>query len=445
LRDRSDQAQVFELKWFGSSGIRGVAFEEFTMDLACRIGRAVGADHKDVVIGRDARLTGQVFSSAVSAAMMSAGADVCDVGLLATPSLAYAARGRKCGVMITASHNPSEYNGIKLWNPDGSSFDTEQMEGIEAKMERGVPESDWKSVGHLSEDRNAVADHKRRILSNVGKAKLSVVVDCANGPAALITPQVLGEMGCRVITLNGALDGSFPGRPAEPTEENLSSLKEQVWKAGADLGIAHDGDADRMVAVDDRGRFVGGDLLLKIFAKELGAKSMVAPVDATMLLDDWFGPRLYRTRVGDAFVSEKVKERGADFGGEPSGTWVFPKISLCPDGIFAAAKLAEICSGKPLSEIVDGTPSLPMVKETIKFDQSKRKTIQSGLERSISSVRSCGVDATDGFRLRFEDGWALIRLSGTEPKMRIVVEARSSDRAKDIMASMKEVARRALS
>ena len=433
------------MKWFGSSGIRGVAFDEFTLDLACRIGGAVGSNHKDVIIGRDARLTGQVFSSAVSAALMGAGADVCDVGVLATPTLAYAARGKKCGVMITASHNPPEYNGIKLWNPDGSSFDTKQMESVEAMMERGAPEADWRSVGHMSEYRNAIADHKSRILSNVGKAKLSVVVDCANGPASLITPYVLGEMGCKVTTLNGTLDGTFPGRPAEPTDENLSSLKEQVIKAGADLGIAHDGDADRMVAVDDKGRYVGGDILLKIFAKELGVKSMVAPVDATMLLDDWLPGKLYRTRVGDAFVSEKVKERKADFGGEPSGTWIFPKISLCPDGIFAAAKLAEICSGRKLSTLVDTTPTLPMLKETIKFDQSKKLSIQSALDRNIQSVSSAEVDTTDGFRLRFEDGWALIRLSGTEPKMRVVVEARSSDRAKVIMASMKEVARRSLS
>jgi len=432
------------LKWFGSSGIRGVVFKEFTLDLAYKVGRAVGSSYKDVVIGRDARLTGQIFSSAVSAVLMSAGADVRDVGILATPTLAYAARKRKCGVMITASHNPPEYNGIKLWNPDGSSFDTKQMDGVESRMEEDAPEADWKSVGHLSEGKEAVTEHRERILSIVGRAKLSVVVDCANGPASLITPYVLSEMGCTVSTLNASLDGSFPGRPAEPAEENLSSLKEEVRKAGADLGIAHDGDADRMVAVDDRGRYVGGDLLLKIFAKELGAKSMVAPVDATMVLDDWYGNKLYRTRVGDAFVSEKVKERNADFGGEPSGTWVFPKISLCPDGIFAAAKLAEICSKSRLSELVDKTPSLPMLKETIRFDQSKKGIIQTGLKKNIQSIRSAETDVTDGYRLRFEDGWALIRLSGTEPLMRVVVEARSSDRAKDIMASMKEVARRSL-
>ena len=433
------------MKWFGSSGVRGIAFQEFTLDLAYRIGISIGSMHSDFVIGRDARLTGQLFSSAISAALMSAGADVCDVGVVTTPTLAYAARKRECGVMVTASHNPPEYNGMKLWNPDGSSFGTSQMESVESRMEKGVREADWKSVGHLSSYPGAIEDHKNRILSIIRGAELSVVVDCANGPASLITPKLLREMGCKVFTINGEINGLFPGRPAEPTEENLESLKEQVRKKKADIGIAHDGDADRMVAVDDEGRYVGGDLLLKIFAKELGAKSMVAPVDATMLLDDWFGKRLYRTRVGDAFVSEKVKQRKADFGGEPSGTWVFPKVSMCPDGIYAAAKLVELCSEKRLSEIVDALPSLPMLKETIRFDSSKRKAIQSRLGKSVSSIKAIDVDDTDGFRLSFKDGWGLIRLSGTEPIMRIVVEARSSDRAKAIMSSMKEAARRSLS
>lgn len=433
------------MKWFGSSGVRGVAFEDFTLELAIKIGAATGTKHKDTVIGRDVRLTGQIFSSAVASALMSVGADVCDVGIVTTPTLAYAARDRDCGVMITASHNPPEYNGIKLWNPDGSSFDTRQIEEIESVMIKGARAADWRHVGSMTEDQNATAEHKERILSFSGKSEIKVVVDCANGPASLLTPFVLGEMGCDVVTMNGQLDGRFPGRPGEPTMENLSSLQKAVIKLGADLGIAHDGDADRMVAIDDKGRYAGGDALLKVFAKELGAKSIVAPVDATMLLDDWFGKKLYRTRVGDAYISEKVKQTSADFGGEPSGTWVFPKMSLCPDGIFAAAKLVEICADRKLSELVDGIESLPMLKETINFESSRREGILSKLEKNISSMRASEVDRTDGFRLQLKDAWSLIRLSGTEPKMRIVVEARSMDRAKEIMSSMKDMAMRCLS
>ena len=432
------------MRWFGSSGVRGVAFDDFTLELASQIGSAVGEKHKDVVIGRDARLTGPVFSYAVSSALMSVGADVCDIGIVTTPTLAYAARGKSCGVMITASHNPPEYNGIKLWNPDGSSFDTDQMVETESRMIKGARPADWKSVGSISMETNATLDHKKRILSLVGKSKIKVVVDCANGPASLITPQLLEEMGCEVTTLNAQLDGSFSGRPGEPTEENLSALKTAVVKQVADLGIAHDGDADRMVAIDDKGRYAGGDILLKVFAKELKAKSMVAPVDATMLLDDWFGKKIFRTRVGDAFISEEVKKRNADFGGEPSGTWVFPRISLCPDGILAAAKLVEICSERKLSSLVDAVPNLPMLKETFKFESSKREAILSNLKKDISSMKALDVDTTDGLKLRFNDGWALVRLSGTEPKMRIVVEARSVERAKEIMTSMKEIAKRCL-
>jgi phosphoglucosamine mutase len=428
------------MRYFGSSGIRGIAYKEFTLDLASRIAFATASRYRDVVLGRDARLTGEAFASAIAASLMSGGAEVCNVGIVTTPTLAYASRSRDCGVMVTASHNPPEYNGIKLWNPDGSSFDTRQMEEIESLMDRELPAADWKSVGTMTEDKNAISEHMSAILSRVGEARLKVVVDCANGPAALITPFVLERMGCRVITLNAHLDGRFPGRPPEPVEENLSSLRNAILSLKADLGIAHDGDADRMVAIDDKGRYAGGDVLLKLFARELGVKSVVAPVDATMLLEDWFGQNVYRTRVGDAYVSEMVKQRGAMFGGEPSGTWVFPEISLCPDGIFAAAKLVEICAKKKLSELIDSLPSFPMLKETLRFDQSKRDTILANLEREIASMGLSGVDRTDGFRLSFEDGWALIRLSGTEPKMRIVVEARTVERAKEILAKMKSIA-----
>ena len=430
------------MKWFGSSGVRGVVFDDFTLELASKIGMATGAKYKNIVLGRDARSTGQVFSSVVASALMSVGAEVCDVGIVTTPTLAFAARKRDCGVMITASHNPAEYNGIKLWNPDGSSFGTAQMEEIESSMEKRIKFSDWKSVGSLSRDDNATSEHLKSILSFVGSSKLKIVVDCANGPASLITPYVLEEMGCKVITLNAQLDGSFPGRPAEPTEENLASLKEAVVKLKADLGIAHDGDADRMVAIDDKGRFVSGDTLLKLFAKEIGARNIVVPVDATMLLEDWLGKRVFRTRVGDAFISEKVKQRKADFGGEPSGTWIFPKISYCPDGIFAAAKLAEICAKRKLSKIVDSLPSYPMIKETVPFKQSDRRRVLFNIEKQISSMKYVRVDKIDGYRLRFDDGWALIRLSGTEPKIRIAVEARTNKRAEYLMTLMRQIARR---
>jgi len=435
---------VFALKWFGSSGIRGVAFRDFTIDLAMKIGFATGAKYRDIVMGRDARLTGQLFSCAVSSAIMSVGASVCDVGIVTTPTLAYSARDRDCGIMITASHNPPEYNGIKLWNPDGSSFGTEQMEEVERGMERVPSPTKWEDVGGLSHRNDAISDHMSRILSIVGKANLKVVVDCANGPASLITPQLLRDMGCDVTAINDELDGRFPGRPGEPTEENLAALREIVRREEAQLGIAHDGDADRMVAVDDRGRYAGGDVLLKLFARETDASSIVVPVDATMLLDDMFGDDLHRTRVGDVYISEKIKETGADFGGEPSGTWVFPNISLCPDGIFAAARLVEICADRKLSDIIDSIPTLPMMKDTIKFPQEIREQITSNLGTEIRSIAAKKIDMTDGYRIELEDGWGLIRLSGTESKIRIVAEARDDNRAKEILAQLKDVVGRCM-
>lgn len=428
------------MRYFGSSGIRGIAFKEFTLELASKVGSAISSRYGDVALGRDGRLTGEIFSAAISAALMSGGANVCGIGISTTPTLAFAARDKDCGIMVTASHNPAEYNGIKLFNPDGSSFDNRQMEEMESLIEKELPSADWRSVGKTTEDRNATPNHMKAILSRVGEANLKVVVDCANGPASLITPFVLEKMGCKVVTLNAHIDGRFPGRLPEPSKENLSSLRNALLHLKADLGIAHDGDADRMVAIDDKGRYAGGDVLLKLFAKELGVRSIVAPVDATMILDDWFGSKLHRTKVGDAFVSERVKQTGAEFGGEPSGTWVFPSISLCPDGIFAAAKLVELCATKKLSEMIDSLPALPMLKETLQFERSKRKRIIETLEQQIELLPATEIDRTDGYRLRFGDGWSLIRLSGTEPKIRVVVEARSMEKAKEIMTMMKSVA-----
>lgn len=409
-----------------------------------KIGFATGLDNGDIVIGRDARSTGRLFSSAVSSALLSVGANVCDLGILTTPTLAYATRDRDCGLIITASHNPPEYNGIKLWNPDGSSFGTEQMRALESRMEGDIAPAQWNEVGTFSEYEDAISDHSERILSLIGKAEIKVVVDCANGPAALITPAVLEEMGCEVIAINSTLDGRFPGRPGEPTEENLSVLKKTVVESEADLGIAHDGDADRMVAVDDTGRYAGGDVLLKLFAKETGAKSMVAPIDASMVLEDQFGEKLYRTKVGDIYVSERIREEHADFGGEPSGTWVFPDVSLCPDGIFAAAKLVEICADRRLSEIIDGIPTLPMLKETIFYPAKEKQKIISCLNTEFSSFDEKDIDATDGYRVNLMNGWGLIRLSGTEPKIRIIAEAREMNQAKEIMTRMKEIAVRCI-
>ncbi len=428
---------------FGSSGVRGVVNRDFMPELAAAIGMAVGSSAKCAVVGMDARTSGPMVEAAVASGLMAAGCDVFHAGIITTPTLAEAARSMSCGVMITASHNPPEYAGVKLWNPDGMGFGVSQSAEIEKLIEsRKFKLAAWDAVGKRHVFPEAVENHAYRILQGVGTAKLKVVVDCANGPASTITPIVLQRMGCRVITINSNIDGHFPGRPPEPVDENLTDLKRAVVSMKADMGIAHDGDADRMVAIDDKGAFLGGDQLLALFAKKYAKKKIVVTVDASMAIDDFVDAKVVRTRVGDVFVSEEVKKVKAEFGGEPSGTWIFPDQSYCPDGILAAARLVEIASKKKLSELRKKIPRYPIVREAVRYDPKYKEIVLKNLDREVKALECDELLTMDGYRLQFEDGWALIRPSGTEPKIRYLAEARTEKRAKEIMNLISSIAKR---
>jgi len=420
---------------FGSSGIRGVVGKEITPELAMAVGAAVGSRYDDLVIGRDPRVSGPMLAAAFAAGAMSVGTDVCDAGMVSTPTLARGAKGYDAGVVITASHNPAEYNGMKLWNPDGLAFTEEQQGEVEAAMKRGATRADWRFSGQLKQRTDLAEHHLESILSSVGAADLTVAVDCGCGATSHLTPVLLRRMGCRVIALNAHPDGHFPGRDPEPLEENLTLLTQTVKATGADLGVAHDGDGDRMVAVDDRGRYVGGDRLLPLFAKVHARKAIVVPVDASMVLDDLLpGVAVHRTRVGDVFVGQELKRLGADFGGEPSGTWIFPRETLCPDGPLAAAILVGLVQsrGRPLSEMLDNLPEYPILREAHRFVADQRLAVKEALDRAFAGL-DAEVTRVDGWRAAFPDGWFVVRLSGTEPKVRITAEARERVRAEELL------------
>jgi len=431
------------LSLFGSSGVRGVVNKDFTPELAAKIGMAVGSHNVCAAVGMDSRTSGPMIHAAVSSGLLSAGCDVFDAGLVTTPTLAELARTAGCGVMVTASHNPPEYIGIKLLNPDGSGFGLDQSSAIEKIIEsRAFRLAPWDEVGIRRMFPDAADAHACRIQWAVGESKLKVVVDCANGPAFTITPIVLQRMGCKVITINSNPDGHFPGRPPEPVDENLTDLKSAVVSMKADLGIAHDGDADRMVAVDDKGMFLGGDQLLALFAKRFAKKKIVVTVDTSIAIDDYVDAKVIRTRVGDVFVSEEVKKSKASFGGEPSGTFIFPDQTYCPDGILAAARLVEIASEKKLSELRTKIPRYPILRGAVSYSPKFKAAILATLDKAMRSLKCDELLTLDGYRLQFEDGWALVRPSGTEPKIRLVAEARTEKRAANIMSSMDNVVKR---
>ncbi len=417
------------MKLFGSSGIRGITNKEVTVDLALKVGLALGSSKKSAVIGRDPRIAGEMIEHALISGMVSAGCDIVRVGLVTTPTLAHAARNYDCGVMVTASHNTSEYVGIKLWNPDGMAFDSMQQEEIEEAIAEGdLTHVEWDCIGNVTTHGNAIREHSGMILRNVKPIKpasLRVVLDCGCGAGGTITPDLLREMGCDVITLNAQLDGYFPARNPEPNDANLGLLKKAVVEFDADLGIAQDGDADRMMAVDENGVFVTGDEMLAIFAgyECKAGGTLIVPVDTSMIVDDAMpGSNVIRTRVGDVYVAEEIKRTHADFGGEPSGSWIFPQVSYCPDGIYAAARLIEIVQDVGLVELRDRLPQYPTKRGTVVCDNEKKESVMNVV---ISEMGTLGkVTDIDGVRVEMDDGWLLVRPSGTEPKIRITAEAR---------------------
>ncbi len=430
------------MQFFGSSGIRGIVNRKITPDLALRVGKVVGSQYGKVIIGRDPRPSGQMLVSALTAGLTASGARVTDAGMLSTPSLAFASRNHDCGIMVTASHNPAPYNGIKLWNPDGSAFDTLQMETTERGISEDVELPDWRAVGRVSHYNDAVRDHIAHILDMVGREHSSrVVVDCANGAACDTTPYLLKEMGCNVITLNSNPDGFFPAHNPEPTEDNLGDLGRLVRSTGADLGIAHDGDGDRMVAFDRQGRYLGGDTLLTLFASRY-SESVVVPVNASMVVEE-VARKVIRTRVGDVFVAEGIKNSGAKFGGEPSGTWIFPQTSYAPDAVYAAALL--VCMNEETDLVVsrDELPTYPRETGAVEVENGEHV-----MERLVCMYMDIyphdKLELVDGIRVDLEDGWTLTRASGTEPKIRITAEARDENTLEMIMDEAKNMLEEAM-
>lgn len=411
---------------FGSSGIRGVVNDVMTPELAMKAGKALGLTYKNIVVGHDPRTSSLMIENALVSGLLATGTKVTRAGLVTTPTLAYTAKDYDCGVMVTASHNPSEYNGLKFWNPDGMAFSLMQQEELESRISGDIKGVSWDLIGNEVTRHDAVANHVNAILKDVEKCSLKVVVDCGCGAASTITPYMLREMGCTVITLNSQPDGFFPARDPEPVDENLHALKSTVIASGADLGIAHDGDADRMMVVDDTGKLVTGDELLAYFCKYEVRRSLVCPVDVSMMVDrSANGVRVYKTKIGDAFVSEEVKRISADFGGETSGTWIFPRISYCPDGIYAAAKIIELVSrnGK-LSRSIESLPRYPLKRGNVRYSPGiDKQALMGRIRAEIDSTGFVSINTLDGLRVDYHYGWMLIRPSGTEPKVRITAEA----------------------
>jgi phosphoglucosamine mutase len=409
---------------FGSSGIRR-KFDQTLIDIALKIGSALAFRSHDVIVGMDTRTTSPLLAHLVISGILGSGGTARVCGIVPTPTVAFNTRFARAGCMITASHNPEDYNGLKLFNPDGSSFTRYQQEDVEELL--SVPHwTNW-----LQQGTECVADsltpHKNAILEQVQpETEITAVLDCGNGAGCVLSPRVLMDAGVKVIAVNANPSGHF-ARPSEPLKENLGYMGELVRKTKAGCAIVHDGDADRMMAFDNRGRFIDGDHLLMLFTMYLDAKHVVTTSDASMIIDEIAEVR--RTPVGDTYVSEELRSWG-EFGGEPSGAWIFPKISFCPDGPFAAALFCEIASQWNIAEKIDAMPSYPILRESFTSPTARE---------AVSALGAA--NPTDGIRIEGESGWCLIRASGTEPKIRITAEGKTRQSAKIMLNKGKNLIR----
>ena len=398
-----------------------------------------------------------MLRGAVVSGLLASGAHVLDLGILPTPAEQYYVKERKLagGVVVTASHNPPEWNGIKVVDGNGMEIPRETEETIEGLVESGAFAAPaWQDIGGTAAATDGPDLYMRGIAAKVDREAIAkrnphVVVDPGNGAACVTTPFLLRDLGCRVTTLNAQPDGAFPGRKPEPTAENLEHLRTMVRALTADLGIAHDGDADRAAIIDERGDFVDGDRLLALLAGEVVRRTpglVVTPVSSSSCVEDVVraaGGRVEYTKVGAPLVARAIYGKGAVFGGEENGGMIFPEHLFARDGGMTAAKVVELLSrrGETFSSLLKSVPRYYLKKSSVPCPRDRREAVLARL-KSLAADRK--VDATDGVKVYGEGGWVLLRPSGTEAILRMYAEGKTPEQAEAMRALGEKLVREAL-
>jgi phosphomannomutase/phosphoglucomutase len=431
---------------FGTNGIRGLVNKELTPELTIKIGTAIGTffKHAKLLLGYDARTSSPMLSKAIIAGLNATGCDVVFAGMASTPTLQYAVKNHKMdgAVIITASHNPPEYNGIKvIWN-DGIELSREQEIEIEnIFFEEKMNYADWDKIGKTSELQGIIDDYVEAIKKHVNVARITkkhfhVVTDATNSVGNLTAPRLLRELGCKVTTINGNIDGTFPGRLPEPRPENLKDLASTVKAVNADLGIAYDGDADRSIFVDERGEIHWGDktfaLVEKHFLEENSGEKIVTPISSSTLVKDIanaYNGEIIWTKVGSVTVSQTMKKLNAKLGGEENGGIFYGLHQSVRDGAMATALILDIMAktGEKLSKLLGELPKYFIEKGKVECPEEAK---EKALEKLVKQVRSLNISTIDGVKIWFEDkSDILIRPSGTEPIYRLYAEAKTEEKA----------------
>jgi len=440
-----------------------VVGEKLTPAFVTRVSDSIGAllpAGSNVVVGWDGRTSSPAFAQVVSSSLALAGHKVIQLGILPTPAIQYSVPrlGADLGVVVTASHNPPEFNGLKCIAKDGLEVPREFEERIEAGVDRGAAALvDYARVGEVVHDSGGARRYLEGIRGQVDVPRIihrrfSVVLDCGNGASVPTSPALLRGLACRVVTLNAHVDGTFPGHLSEPTEANLGDLKQAVPAAGAELGVAHDGDADRAVFVDASGRYVPGEETLTLLARDAVERApgsiVVIPVSAPQSVEDAirpFGGTVVYTRIGSPTVTHEMQARGAVFGGEDNGGLIFPKLHFARDGAMTLAAVLDLLARREtdLASLLKEIPHYTMVKEKVGCPVALREEVVGRLIERFSQD-SERVVTLDGVKAYRPGGWVLLRPSGTEPLFRVFAESKDPARARALADAGLAAVRQAL-
>ncbi|ELZ31141.1 phosphomannomutase [Halogeometricum pallidum JCM 14848] len=451
------------MKLFGSSGTRGVVGDGLTPEFVLRVAKAAGTVWASdrAVVARDTRTTGEMFSDAATSGLASVGVDVDVLGPVPTPGVVrYCEAEEVPAVVITASHNPPEYNGIKLVGDDGVELSVADLERIEEHiLAEDFATAAWDEVGEIREIDSANREYVEDLLGAVDReaiseANLTVALDPGHGAGCLTSPQFFRELGCEVVTVNANPDGRFPGRESEPVGSKLGDLCRLVKASDADVGVAHDGDADRAVFVDERGEFVAGEAsLAALAAAHLGPNdTTVAAVNVSQRLVDVCeetGADLELTPIGATNIITRIRDlwsRGetVPVAGEGNGGIFFPNYRLVRDGAYTAAKFLELVAERPTSEVVAPYSDYVNVRVNLQYENDAELEAMLDAAREYAENSEATPNTTDGYRLDYGDAWVLVRPSGTEPKVRVYAEARNEERAAELASGAEDALRDAL-
>jgi phosphoglucosamine mutase len=432
---------------FGSSGVRGVVGKDISADSFRQLAQSVGttlSPFSRICVATDARLSREILKKAVISGLISCDINVVDLGIVPTPALAFLTRemGFDSGIMITASHNPPQYNGMKLFNSNSLGYTREQEKAIEKiYFEKSFRTGSCKNIELVSGEKKKYGDFlKNRFSHQSLKRQWRIVVDPGNGAASGFASEIFADMGLTVLPINDYYDGNFPGRSPEPMEDTLQGTVKFLREQNADLAVCFDGDADRVVFCDHEG-FLGFNEMIafisRLVARETGKKKIATTIETGNLLDlavADFGVKVVRGKVGDVNVAHLTRELDAALGVEGVGVYIIPEAGYYPDSIFATLTLlSQLNDPSEIREFFIGMPQLFFGKAKVSCPNDLKESLIMELQKVVHRFKATEVNTLDGLRLEFGDSWMLLRASGTEPIIRIIAESTSKSRTKTLL------------